>query len=449
MSNVIENLGKLDRKVTLAIPKAEVQKETQERLARLSKTVKMSGFRPGKVPMKMVEKQYGQQVEFEVRFDKAARKFFDITQAQEVKVAGQPKFDIKTEGVADDELAFEATFEVYPEVKIGDLASAEVTRTKTEIGDAEIDKTVDILRKQRVHFHGRGDAGAHGDGGADVAAQNGDRVTLDFVGKIDGVEFAGGKAEDFVYVLGEGRMLPEFETATLGLKVGESKSFPLTFPADYHGKEVAGKTAEFTVTLKKVEWAHLPEVDDAFAKSLGIADGSVEKMRADIRENLEREVKRRTHSMLKDQVMEALLKVSELDVPKALVEQDQERLVEMARRDLEQRGMPNAKDMPIPAEMFTQQAERRVKLGLILAEIVKANGLEAKPDQIKAEIEDFAKSYEDPKEVMRWYYGDQQRLAEMEAYVLENNVVNFVCDKAKVADKTVSFEELTAAPAQA
>ncbi|MGX0617459.1 trigger factor [Cupriavidus metallidurans] len=449
MSNVIENLGKLHRKVTLAIPKAEVQKETQERLARLSKTVKMSGFRPGKVPMKMVEKQYGQQVEFEVRFDKAARKFFDITQAQEVKVAGQPKFDIKTEGVADDELAFEATFEVYPEVKIGDLASAEVTRTKTEIGDAEIDKTVDILRKQRVHFHARGDAGAHGDGGADVAAQNGDRVTLDFVGKIDGVEFAGGKAEDFVYVLGEGRMLPEFETATLGLKVGENKSFPLTFPADYHGKEVAGKTAEFTVTLKKVEWAHLPEVDDAFAKSLGIADGSVEKMRADIRENLEREVKRRTHSMLKDQVMEALLKVSELDVPKALVEQDQERLVEMARRDLEQRGMPNAKDMPIPAEMFTQQAERRVKLGLILAEIVKANGLEAKPDQIKAEIEDFAKSYEDPKEVMRWYYGDQQRLAEMEAYVLENNVVNFVCDKAKVADKTVSFEELTAAPAQA
>ncbi|KAI3594593.1 Cell division trigger factor [Cupriavidus sp. U2] len=449
MSNVIENLGKLDRKVTLAIPKAEVQKETQERLVRLSKTVKMSGFRPGKVPMKMVEKQYGQQVEFEVRFDKAARKFFDITQAQDVKVAGQPKFDIKTEGVAEDELAFEATFEVYPEVKIGDLASAEVTRTKTVIGDAEIDKTVDILRKQRVHYHHRGEAGAHGDGGGEVDAKNGDRVTIDFVGKIDGVEFAGGKAEDFVYVLGEGRMLPEFEQATLGLKEGESKTFPLTFPEDYHGKEVAGKTAEFTITLKKVEWAHMPEVDDAFAKSLGIADGSVEKMRADIRENLEREVKRRTHSMLKDEVMEALLKVSELDVPKALIEQDQERLVEMARRDLEQRGMPNAKDMPIPAEMFAQQAERRVKLGLILAEIVKANGLEAKPEQVKAEIEDFAKSYEDPKEVMRWYYGDQQRLAEMEAYVLENNVVNFVCDKAKVTDKSVSFEELTAAPAQA
>lgn len=243
-------------------------------------------------------------------------------------------------------------------------------------------------------------------------------------------------------------MLPEFEQATLGLKRGESKTFPLAFPEDYHGKDVAGKTAEFTVTLKQVEWAHLPEVNAAFAQSLGIADGNLDKMRADIRENLEREVKRRTHALLKDQVMETLLKVAELDVPKSLVEQDQERLVEMARRDLEARGMPNAKNMPIPAEMFAQQAERRVKLGLVLAEVVKANGLEAKPEQVKAEIEEFAKSYEDPKEVIRWYYGDQQRLAEMEAYVLENNVVNFVCDKAKVTDKTVSFEELTATPAQ-
>jgi trigger factor len=445
--STIENLGKLDRKVTLAVPKAEVEQEKQSRLARLSKTVKMSGFRPGKVPMKMVEKQYGQQVEFEVRYDKAARQFFDITNEQGVKVAGQPRFELKTEGVADDQVAFDATFEVYPEVKLGDLAGAELTRTKTEITDAEIDKTLDILRKQRVHYHPRGEAGEHGDGGAAVA-QDGDRVTVDFVGTIDGVEFAGGKAEGFSFVLGEGRMLPEFEQATLGLKQGESKKFPLAFPEDYHGKDVAGKTAEFTVTLKQVEWAHLPEVNEAFAQSLGIADGNLDKMRADIRENLEREVKRRTHALLKDQVMEALLKVAELDVPKSLVEQDQERLVEMARRDLESRGMPNAKNMPIPAEMFTQQAERRVKLGLVLAEVVKANGLEAKPEQIKAEIEEFAKSYEDPKEVIRWYYGDQQRLAEMEAYVLENNVVNFVCDKAKVTDKAVSFEELTATPAQ-
>lgn len=298
--STIENLGKLDRKVTLAVPKAEVEQEKQSRLARLSKTVKMSGFRPGKVPMKMVEKQYGQQVEFEVRYDKAARQFFDITNEQGVKVAGQPRFELKTEGVADDQVAFDATFEVYPEVKLGDLASAELTRTKTEITDAEIDKTLDILRKQRVHYHPRGEAGEHGDGGAAVA-QDGDRVTVDFVGTIDGVEFAGGKAEGFSFVLGEGRMLPEFEQATLGLKQGESKKFPLAFPEDYHGKDVAGKTAEFTVTLKQVEWAHLPEVNEAFAQSLGIADGNLDKMRADIRENLEREVKRRTHALLKDQ----------------------------------------------------------------------------------------------------------------------------------------------------
>ncbi|WP_428852912.1 trigger factor [Imbroritus primus] len=445
MATVIENLGKLERKVTLAVPQAEVEQEKQQRLVKLSKTVKMSGFRPGKVPMKMVEKQYGQQVEMEVRFDKAARLFFDITKEQDVKVAGQPRFEVKTEGVADGEVAFDATFEVYPEVKIGDLSGAELVRTKTEITDAEVEKTVDILRKQRVHYHPRGEKGEHGDGDGDVVAKNGDRITADFVGTIDGVEFAGGKAEDFAFVLGEGRMLSEFEAAAVGLKVGESKTFPLTFPEDYHGKEVAGKTAEFKITVKQIEWPHLPEVNEVFATSLGIPGGSLEKMRSDIRDNLEREVKRRTHAMLKDQVMEALLKASELDVPKALVEQDQERLVEMARRDLEQRGMPNAKDMPIPAEMFAQQAERRVKLGLILAEIVKANGLEAKPEQIKAEIEDFAKSYEDPKEVMRWYYGDQQRLAEMEAYVLENNVVNFVCGKAKVTEKAVSFEELTAA----
>lgn len=283
--STIENLGKLDRKVTLAVPKAEVEQEKQSRLARLSKTVKMSGFRPGKVPMKMVEKQYGQQVEFEVRYDKAARQFFDITNEQGVKVAGQPRFELKTEGVADDQVAFDATFEVYPEVRLGDLASAELTRTKTEITDAEIDKTLDILRKQRVHYHPRGEAGEHGDGGAAVA-QDGDRVTVDFVGTIDGVEFAGGKAEGFSFVLGEGRMLPEFEQATLGLKQGESKKFPLAFPEDYHGKDVAGKTAEFTVTLKQVEWAHLPEVNEAFAQSLGIADGNLDKMRADIRENL-------------------------------------------------------------------------------------------------------------------------------------------------------------------
>ncbi|WP_175920210.1 trigger factor [Burkholderia pyrrocinia] len=448
MANVVENLGKLERRVTISLPKDTVQKEIDARIQKLAKNVRMPGFRPGKVPLKMVAQQYAGQVEAEVLSDKIGQEFFTISRAENLRVAGQPSFEPKQEQ-AEDAYAFDATFEVYPEVKIGDLATAEVERSTTSIGDAEIDRTLDILRKQRVHYHARGEAGEHGDGGADTAAKSGDRVTVDFVGKIDDVAFQGGTAEDFPFVLGEGRMLPEFETAALGLKAGESRTFDLKFPDDYHGADVAGKTAQFTVTMKKIEWPHLPEIDGEFAKSLGIEDGDLTKMRGEIKENLEREAKRRTQSIVKNQVMDALLKISELDVPKALIEQDQQRLVEMARQDLAQRGVPNAKDAPIPAEMFAEQAERRVKLGLVLAELVKSNSLEAKPEQIRAEVDEFAKSYEDPKEVVRWYYSNQQRLAEMEAFVVESNVVDFVLGKAKVTDKEVSFEALASASAQA
>ena len=448
MANVVENLGKLERRVTISLPKETVQKEIDSRIRKLAKNVRMPGFRPGKVPLKMVTQQYAGQVQAEVLSDKVGNEFFNISRTENLRVAGQPSFSPK-EGAAEDTYAFDATFEVYPEVKIGDLADAEIERSVTTIADAEVDRTLEILRKQRVHFHARGEGGEHGDGGANRAAQTGDRVTVDFVGKIDDVAFQGGTAEDFTFVLGEGRMLPEFEQAATGLSEGESREFDLSFPEDYHGKEVAGKTARFTITVKKVEWPHLPEIDAEFAKSLGIADGDLTKMRAEIKENLEREAKRRTQAIVKNQVMDALLKIAELEVPNALIEQDQQRLVEMARQDLAQRGVPNAESAPIPAEMFKEQAERRVKLGLVLAELVKANGLEAKPEQIRAEVEEFAKSYEDPKEVIRWYYSNQQRLAEMEAFVVESNVVDFVLGKAKVTDKEVSFEALASASAQA
>jgi len=441
MANVVENLGKLERRITISLPKDAVLKDVDSRIRQLAKNMKMPGFRPGKVPLKMVTQQYAGQVEAEVLSDRVGKQFFEISRSENLKVAGQPRFAPKGDQAVDS-YAFDATFEVYPEVKIGDVSSAEITRTVTTIGDAEVDRTLDILRKQRVHYHARGDAGEHGDGGADIAAKEGDRVTVDFVGKIDDVAFAGGTAEGFAFVLGEGRMLPEFETATTGLKVGENREFDLAFPADYHGKDVAGKTARFTVTLQQVEWPHLPEIDAEFAKTLGIEDGDLTKMRAEIRDNLDREAKRRTQSLLKNQVMDALLAISELEAPKALIEQDQERLVEMARQDLEQRGVPNAAQAPIPVEMFKDQAERRVKLGLVLADLVKENKLEAKPEQIRAEVEEFAKSYEDPKEVVRWYYSNKQRLSEMEAYVVESNVVEFVLGKAKVTDKEVGFEEL-------
>ncbi|AMO95772.1 trigger factor [Collimonas fungivorans] len=442
MATAVETLDKLERRLTLTIAVSEVQTEVEKRLKVRARTAKAPGFRPGKVPMKMVAAQYGYQVETEVLNDKVGNAFNTAANENNLRVAGYPKIEPKnSEGVAEGTLAFDATFEIYPEVKIGDLTSVEVEKTKAEVSDAEIDKTIDILRKQRVHYHVKGEQGAHGDGGSDLTAKNGDRVTVDFVGKIDGVEFQGGKADDYAYVLGEGRMLPEFEAATVGLKVGEAKTFELAFPADYHGKDVAGKTAEFTITLKKLEWAHLPEVDAEFAKSLGIEDGDLTKMRADIKLNLEREVGSRVKAKNKDSVMDALIKVSDLEVPKALVDQDVERLVEMTRQDMAQRGM-KVNDMPFPPELFTAQAERRVRLGLILAEVVKENQLQATPEQVKAQVEDFAQSYEDPQQVLKYYFSDRRRLAEVEALVLEENVVNYVMGKSKVTEKSVAFDEL-------
>ena len=442
MATAVETLDKLERRITITVPMAEVQAEVEKRLKVRAKNAKAPGFRPGKVPMKMVAAQYGYQVETEVLNDKVGTAFATAANENNLRVAGFPKIEPKTtETPTEGTILFDATFEVYPEIKLGDLAAAEVERTTTAVSDAEIDKTIEILRKQRVHYHVKGEHGAHGDGGAVQTAESGNQVTIDFVGTIDGIEFPGGKADDYTFVLGEGRMLPEFEAATVGLKTGEAKTFPLAFPADYHGKDVAGKTAEFTVTLKKLEWAHLPPLDEEFAKSLGVVDGDMMKMRDDIKTNLEREVSGRVKAKTKDSVMDVLIKIADLDVPKALIDQDVERLMQMTRQDMSQRGM-DVKAMPFPPELFTPQAERRVRLGLILAEVVKANNLQATPEQVKAQVEEFAQSYEDPQEVLKYYFSDRQRLAEVEALVLEENVVNYVLSKSKVTDKPVAFDEL-------
>jgi trigger factor len=276
----------------------------------------------------------------------------------------------------------------------------------------------------------------------DAAAEDSDRVTVDFEGKIDGEPFSGGKADDFQFLVGEGQMLKEFEEAVRGMKLGESKTFPLAFPDDYHGKDVAGKTADFMVTVKKIEAAHLPEVNEALAKSLGIEDGTVEGLRADIRKNLEREVKFRLLSRNKAAAMDALASSAELDLPNASVQAEVDRLVEAARADLKQRGVKDADKAPIPGDMFRPQAERRVGLGLVVAELVRAQSLQAKAEQIKAHVDELAASYEKPADVVRWYYGDHKRMAEVEAIVLENNVTDFVLSQAKVVDKQVSFDEL-------
>jgi trigger factor len=328
---------------------------------------------------------------------------------------------------------FDATFEVYPEVRLGDHGGTEVERVSSEVTDAAIDKTLDILRKQRRTF---------GQRPAAEPARVGDRVTIDFEGKVDGVPFEGGKAEGFQFIIGEGQMLEQFDAAVRGMKTGDSKTFPLQFPADYQGKEVAGKEADFLVTVKKVEEQHLPEVNEAFAKSLGVGDGSVEALRADVRRNLEREVKFRVMARNKGNVMEALLKIAELEVPKALVASEVERMTEAARADLKKRGVKDAESAPIPADVFQPQAERRVRLGLVVGELVRANNLQARPDQLQAHLEEMAQSYEKPAEVVRWYLGDRQRMAEVEALVVENNVANHVLERARVVDKTVPFDEL-------
>ncbi len=434
MTVTVETLEKLERKITLTLPADVIQNEVAARLKRIARDVKMDGFRPGKVPMNVVAQRYGYSVHYEVMNDKVGEAFASAANEAQLRVAGQPRITEK-EGAPEGQLAFDAVFEVYPEVKIGDLASAKVEKLSAEVDDAAIDRTLDILRKQRRTFAQRAQ---------DQAAQDGDRVTIDFEGKIDGEPFEGGKAEAFQFIVGDGQMLKEFEDAVRGMKSGESKTFPLAFPEDYHGKDVAGKTADFLVTVKKIEQANLPAVDEALAKSLGVADGSVEGLRADIRKNLEREVKFRLQGRNKAAVMDALVGVAELDLPKSVVQAELDRLVEGARADLKQRGIKDADKAPIPDELFRPQAERRVRLGLVVAELVKLNELHAKPEQIKAHIDELAASYEKPADVVRWYQSDNRRLAEVEAIVIENNVTEFVLSKAQVSDRAVSFDELMA-----
>lgn len=435
MTVTVETLEKLQRRITLTLAADTINGEVESRLKKLSRTVKADGFRPGKVPMSVVAQRYGYSVHYEVMNDKVGEAFATAANEAKLRVAGMPSITQK-EGGAEGQMAFDATFEVYPEVKLGDLSAVSLERVSTEVSDAAIDKTIDILRKQRRTFAQRP---------AVEGAAESDRVTIDFEGKIDGEPFSGGKAEAFQFIIGEGQMLAQFDTGVRGMKVGESKTFAVAFPADYHGQDVAGKEADFLVTMKKIESQTLPVVDEALAKSLGIEGGTVDALRADVKKNLEREVKFRVLARNKSAVMDALLASAELDLPQALVANETERLVESARADLKQRGVKDAATAPIPAELFTAQAERRVRLGLVVAELVRSRNLQAKPEQLQAHIEEMSQSYEKPAEVMRWYLSDRQRMAEVEAVVIENNVANHVLTTAKVTDKVLPFDDLMTA----
>jgi trigger factor len=430
MQATLETLGSLERRLNISVPADELNTEISSRLKRLAQTVKMHGFRPGKVPLKLVEQQYGPQVRQEVLGDRLQKCFGDAVRDNNLRVAGYPRFETKPSEAASAELQYSATFEVYPDVKLGALADLKIMRPTLKVGDAEVDKTIEVLQKQRVTFEP-----------AERAAQNDDLVAIDFEGKIDGVPFQGGEGKDVRLVVGAGRMLPEFEGAIVGMEVGASATVEVTFPADYHGKDVAGKTAQFTLTLNAVSAPKLPPIDGEFARSLGVPDGDVAKMRAEVGLNVEREVEARIKARLKEQVFNALIERSTLDIPQSLVEIETHSLMQAAQRDLEARGV-KVKDVPIPADILRAQAERRVRLGLILAEVVRANALQAKPEQVLAAVERHAKSFEQPQEVVKWYYSSPERLHEFESAVLEQNVVDWAAQVAQVEDTPTEFEEL-------
>ncbi|XIE84348.1 trigger factor [Neisseria meningitidis] len=436
MSVTVETLENPERKVVLSLPWSEINAETDKKLKQTQRRAKIDGFRPGKAPLKMIAQMYGASAQNDVINELVQRRFYDVAVAQELKVAGFPRF----EGVEeqDDKESFKvaAIFEVFPEVVIGDLSAQEVEKVTASVGDAEVDQTVEILRKQRTRFN-------H----VEREARNGDRVIIDFEGKIDGEPFAGGASKNYAFVLGASQMLPEFEAGVVGMKAGESKDVTVNFPEDYHGKDVAGKTAVFTITLNNVSEATLPEVDADFAKALGIADGDVAKMREEVQKNVSREVERRVNEQTKESVMNALLKAVELKAPVALVNEEAARLANEMKQNFVNQGMADAANLDLPLDMFKEQAERRVSLGLILAKLVDENKLEPTEEQIKAVVANFAESYEDPQEVIDWYYADPSRLQAPTSLAVESNVVDFVLGKAKVNEKALSFDEVMGAQA--
>jgi trigger factor len=429
MQMTLETLGQLERRLHVALPKAQIEGEIQKRLAQLAKTAKIPGFRPGKVPLKMVAQQYGPQVRSDVISDTVQASLNDAIRTQNLRVAGYPRIEPKQD-VAEDEFGFSAVFEVYPEVTLGDLSTVTIARPVAAVTPADVDRTIEVLRKQRARYEP-----------VTRAAQAGDRALVDFTGTIDGVEFPGGQARDFAITLGEGKMLPAFETALAGMSPGEGKTFALTFPDDYHGKEVAGKHAQFVLTVKSLSEPHLPPVDAEFAKNFGIASGSLDELRAEITANLSVELRRKIEGVLKDQVMKALQSTSQLVVPKSLVELEAQSLRERAVTELKNRGV-KTEDLELSADVFRPQAEERVAFSLILNEVVRHHQLQARPEQIRALVEESAQSFEQPEAVIRWHYEQPERLNEYEVRAVERNVIDWALQHARVDDQPTPFSAL-------
>lgn len=432
MSVTVEKLENLERKVILALAWDDINAQVSARLKNAQKRARIDGFRPGKAPLKMIDSMYGPGIRDEVLNQQAQKAFYDIVVSEKLKVVGLKSLDALADTEQNDDKVFKiaAIFEVYPDVKVGDLSEQEVDKIQTEIGDAEVDKTIEILRKQRTRFNR-----------VERAAENGDRVIIDFAGQIDNQPFEGGAADNYPFMLGGGQMLPEFEAGVVGMKEGDVKEVSVTFPEDYQAKELAGKTALFTITLKNVAAPELPEVNEEFAKSLGIENGDVAKMREEVKKNITREVNRRMNEMTKDSVFDALLAVTPFDVPQALIAEEAKHLADRMKENFAAQGM-NAQEMNFPLEMFNDSAKRRVAISLIIAQLIEDEKLQATDEQIKNVVSEFAESYEDPQEVIDWYFSDKKNLQGPTSLAVEQNVVDFVLGKAKVTDKVLPFDEI-------
>lgn len=432
MENTLETLDGLERRLNVAVPVAAIEGEFNKRLLRLARTAKLAGFRPGKVPMKLLAQQYGQQLRSDVISDAVRSGFDDAIRAQNLRIAGTPRIEPRSQASATaGALEFSAVFEVYPEVALGDPAQIAIQRPAAEVTATDIERTLEVLRRQRTTYTP-----------AARAAEHGDRVRVDFTGTIDGVEFPGGQARDFPIVLGNGGMLPEFDAALAGMQADEQKAFGLQFPADYHGREVAGKAAQFVLTVKEVASPQAPALDGEFAKDFGIASGDVADLRREVETNLRLELKHKVAAIVKEQALKGLREQARFALPKALVDAEAKNLRDRMVAKLRQQPGAKPEDLAIGSDIFRPQAEERVALGLLIAELVRRENLRAKPEQIKALVHEQAQTYEQPEAVVRWHYEKPERLAEFEAVVLEQNVVDWIVARARVVDQPASFEQV-------
>ncbi|HZJ94278.1 MAG TPA: trigger factor [Thiopseudomonas sp.] len=421
----VESTSALERKMNISVPAERIESEVTKRLQQTAKRAKVSGFRPGKVPMSIIRQRYEADARQEVLGDVIQSTFYEAVVAEKLNPVGQPAIEPQV-FEKDKDLEYIATFEVFPEFEVQGLEGIEVERQNSEVAESDVDNMLDILRKQNTRFTE-----------VERAAELEDQVTINFVGKIDGEIFEGGSADDVPLVLGSGRMIPGFEDALVGCKAGETKVITPTFPEDYQNLDLAGKEAEFTVIVNKVEAPELPELDEEFFAMFGAAEGGLEGFRAEVKKNMERELKQAINGKVKSQVMDGLLAANAIEVPSALISNEVDRL----RVQAVQQFGGNVDPQQLPAELFTEQAKRRVALGLIVAQMVKQFEIEADDAKVRSHIEDMAAAYQEPEQVIDWYYKNEQQLEDVRAVVLEEQVVDTVLAKAKVTDTTVAYEE--------